>query len=1127
MPIYIPPTMRGVRIGTPTELNDLFDVSITNAKPGDSLVYNGTVWGSENMATQGELDKVINGVVNITGGIQSQINILNNETSDLQIQINEITTGIKVVFCEEFIGQGGTSSCTLNGAITNGSFISGGWASINVANTLPVNITDLSGKPIYDSTNLFTRHRINVTGLNSSGLATFDYTTRPTQDYKIWYFYSFSVNDRIHDYYRDDFVASMEESVSDQRLASQIQVNTVSFDGTLGATDTTVQQALDTLDDHTHSFLNLSDTPKSYSGVNGYVLAVSGSSIYFSNSIQNQINQINSNLSNYTLLSTSANISANQLNTNNSFQRQINDLASVTGSYITPDSIGLYATVKSVGLSLPSEFIVTNSPVTGSGTLSGSWASHAPNLIFASPISGSAGSPEFRSLVISDIPSLPINKITGRSSLLSCGVTSVPTVTVGATGLLNASSMVANLNPNSDYSGDISSFIVPALNNYQLAANTYYYLTVIYNSGSPIYSVITDNTLINHSDRIAVCNIFWENIGAINEEHMFHVGTYGYGLSNKIAHRLIHTQRFGWQDGLTLSDLGSRIISVSSGTVWYDGLEIALVSTDSGTTPYHLYYHSSPGVWAAEFRTQYSNTEYDDGTGLHTVGNNRYGVNWVYRSVSGSDLFVVLGTSNYTLIQAQASQPPSSLPTLISKQGILVGRIIIKRSATVATQIDSAFSVIFSGSGIISHNDTSAIQGGVPSEYYHLSQSEYNDLIGKSEVSSISGNLNSSKANIVSTGQGTWNNVIVNSEGIVTSGAYVNYGGLVDLSPYTLLSVTQSISGSLDTKINSEITNRQLSDINIQSQVTNLTSVTGNYLTQSNLNPYSLTSTVANISASLSNSINSEITNRQLADNSLQSQISNIGSITGNFASNSNLSSYTLLSVTQSISGSLDTKINSKANISHSIESHSTISNNTSLVLKPDGIGGVTWGSVSVSGGGTSDHNALLNLQGGTTNQYYHLNQSQFSDFIGKSEVASVSGNLSSSKATAVSGAQGTWNKLVVNSQGIVVSGGNFNYGSGDNVDLSPYTLLSTTAAISGNLQHQIDNLVITGGTIPETSKTFSWNLDGSLQSIVDTYGTKSFGYLNGNLVSISGTGVYLSKNFYYDINGNLINIVV
>jgi hypothetical protein len=623
--------------------------------------------------------------------------------------------------------------------------------------------------------------------------------------------------------------------------------------------------------------------------------------------------------------------------------------------------------------------------------------------------------------------------------------------------------------------------------------------------------------------------------------------------------------------------------------VWYDGSEIALVSTDSGTTPYHLYYHSSPGVWAVEFRTQYSNTEYDDGTGLHTVGNNHYGVNWVYRAVSESDLFVVLGTSNYTLIQAQASQPPSSLPTLISKQGILVGRIIIKRSDTVATQIDSAFSVIFSGSGIISHNDTSAIQGGVPSEYYHLSHSQYNDLIGKSEVSSISGNLNSSKANIVSTGQGTWNNVIVNSEGIVTSGAYVNYGGLVDLSPYTLLSVTQSISGSLDTKINSEITNRQLSDINIQSQVTNLTSVTGNYLTQSNLNPYALTSTVANISASLSNSINSEITNRQLADNSLQSQISNIGSITGNFASNSNLSSYTLLSVTQSISGSLDTKINSKANISHSIESHSTISNNTSLVLKPDGIGGVTWGSVSVSGGGTSDHNALLNLQGGTTNQYYHLNQSQFSDFIGKSEVASVSGNISSllgnkankissgqgtwnnvivnsegivtsgsyinyggsvdlsaytllsvtqsisgsqdtkinSKATAVSGAQGTWNKLVVNSQGIVVSGGNFNYGSGDNVDLSPYTLLSTTAAISGNLQHQIDNLVITGGTIPETSKTFSWNLDGSLQSIVDTYGTKNFGYLNGNLVSISGTGVYLSKNFYYDINGNLINIVV
>jgi len=62
-------------------------------------------------------------------------------------------------------------------------------------------------------------------------------------------------------------------------------------------------------------------------------------------------------------------------------------------------------TVTSVGLSMPTfEFTVTNSPVTSSGTLTASWSSQNANLVFASP-SGSSGTPTFRSLAATDIPS--------------------------------------------------------------------------------------------------------------------------------------------------------------------------------------------------------------------------------------------------------------------------------------------------------------------------------------------------------------------------------------------------------------------------------------------------------------------------------------------------------------------------------------------------------------------------------------------------------------------------------------------------------------------------------------------------------------------------------------------------
>lgn len=59
-------------------------------------------------------------------------------------------------------------------------------------------------------------------------------------------------------------------------------------------------------------------------------------------------------------------------------------------------------TVTSVGLSLPSFITVSGSPVTGSGTLTGTLASQSANLIFASP-NGSAGAPTFRALVVGDI----------------------------------------------------------------------------------------------------------------------------------------------------------------------------------------------------------------------------------------------------------------------------------------------------------------------------------------------------------------------------------------------------------------------------------------------------------------------------------------------------------------------------------------------------------------------------------------------------------------------------------------------------------------------------------------------------------------------------------------------------
>lgn len=87
----------------------------------------------------------------------------------------------------------------------------------------------------------------------------------------------------------------------------------------------------------------------------------------------------------------------------------------MTTGYIDLPSMGGggVGTVTSVGLSLPDIFIVTNSPVTTSGTLTGTFDTQIANTIFAGPTSGSDIIPSFRVLVNADFGSFLSLSITG------------------------------------------------------------------------------------------------------------------------------------------------------------------------------------------------------------------------------------------------------------------------------------------------------------------------------------------------------------------------------------------------------------------------------------------------------------------------------------------------------------------------------------------------------------------------------------------------------------------------------------------------------------------------------------------------------------------------------------------
>lgn len=93
-----------------------------------------------------------------------------------------------------------------------------------------------------------------------------------------------------------------------------------------------------------------------------------------------------------------------------------------------PANEGGGGTVTSVALSMPSEFTISGSPITTSGTITGQWSNQNQNYIFAAP-SNSNGTPSFRLLDISDIPNLAAEKITSGTLTVNRGGTGASTLT--------------------------------------------------------------------------------------------------------------------------------------------------------------------------------------------------------------------------------------------------------------------------------------------------------------------------------------------------------------------------------------------------------------------------------------------------------------------------------------------------------------------------------------------------------------------------------------------------------------------------------------------------------------------------------------------------------------------------
>ncbi len=158
----------------------------------------------------------------------------------------------KIIFFEQFTGNGIDNTFTLTGTIQNGTFDTGAWESSSIANTLQSDAVSTTDAPIYDSGNIFTRNRILVNSINTtSGLVTLSHIPQNLASFRIYYWYTLDAADIIEDYYRTDYVTEFEKSGAD--IASSVSLNTSNLADALSASETTVQLAFDRIDDYTYA----------------------------------------------------------------------------------------------------------------------------------------------------------------------------------------------------------------------------------------------------------------------------------------------------------------------------------------------------------------------------------------------------------------------------------------------------------------------------------------------------------------------------------------------------------------------------------------------------------------------------------------------------------------------------------------------------------------------------------------------------------------------------------------------------------------------------------------------------------------------------------------------------------
>lgn len=310
--------------------------------------------------------------------------------------------------------------------------------------------------------------------------------------------------------------------------------------------------------------------------------------------------------------------------------------------------------------------------------------------------------------------------ITLKGVPLQCGLLSFTDPVDNGNGTITIPTLKGNFDSDAAgvYAGNIVTKTIPAGTTGAggipaIPDNGVSYICADYNGGNPVWTVIADTSLIGPR-MLSYATIYREGtyLNWIGWDSM------GLGLAEKISERHIRTERFSYESGLVVTANGAKNVFCTSGYIWTGPVRKQIASFDSTVNAIKWWYHVA-GVWANSDSAIYINDRYDNGTNVVTLDNNKWTVNWVYRSAGYTGRCVIILGGQYTsYAEAVAALEPTK-PPATSALGVLTARIVVQKGSTSPT-ILSAFSTPIGTTSTSDHESLGGLLGGAASNHYHF-----------------------------------------------------------------------------------------------------------------------------------------------------------------------------------------------------------------------------------------------------------------------------------------------------------------------------------------------------------------------------------------------------------------------